>query len=554
MGEAPLRRKVAPVTIPERSSAEGGTPWLEVASLALLIVAQIAILIAAAIRNRFDLNPDAIAYLQIARHVADLRFDLALNGYWGPLLSWLMAPFLGFGIDRLLTARIVLATSAVLFLLGAIALIRALGLRRQLLFLAALVTAAASVAWSVDAVTPDLLAAAFLLFAFATTVSESWATTRRSQVIAGVLWSLGYLAKAVVLPVGVVVVTLYALVAALVTARRREHLIAAGVTLLTLLLSAAPWVIALSAKYGKPTFSTAGPIAHALVGPSDIDRRNPLILGFRTPERGRLLVSEDPSRLPFAYWSPLASRAYAKHQLDVVRRNSSVIAERIQAFDRFHFGFWTLVLSAMVLLARPRLAARFRWLIAPIPVFAATLLYVPLWANDARYYYFAFPFAAAVVFGLCGLVARGSRAAGGAILVVAAFSFLSPAWHAGRAALDPAPDEPVRAARELAARLESLRLAGPVAGSGTVNGSMAALYVAFLLDEPWVGDQPELDLRALEKSDAVLYVVSRSERATVQRLERGSAFQNLDRRLFADPRDAERFPLVAFIRNEDARE
>lgn len=82
---------------------------------------------------------------------------------------------------------------------------------------------------------------------------------------------------------------------------------------------------------------------------------------------------------------------------------------------------------------------------------------------------------------------------------------------------------------------------------------MAALYVAFFLDQPWVGDQTELDVHALAESDARLYLVSRSEDEVVRRLEQAGTFVRLDERLFGNAQAAARFPLVAFMRAERRR-
>ncbi|HON07136.1 MAG TPA: hypothetical protein PLW02_03435, partial [Verrucomicrobiota bacterium] len=64
---------------------------------------------------RFSMNTDAVAYLRIGQYYADANFDLAINGYWGPLFSWLLVPFLKIGIPPLISARILMALSAILF-------------------------------------------------------------------------------------------------------------------------------------------------------------------------------------------------------------------------------------------------------------------------------------------------------------------------------------------------------------------------------------------------------------------------------------------------------
>ncbi len=38
------------------------------------------------------LNPDAVSYYQLARHLMNGEYDLAVSGYWGPLFVGLIAP------------------------------------------------------------------------------------------------------------------------------------------------------------------------------------------------------------------------------------------------------------------------------------------------------------------------------------------------------------------------------------------------------------------------------------------------------------------------------
>lgn len=39
-------------------------------------------------------NPDSLQYINIAHHILDGRLTLAVNGYWSPLITWLLAPFI----------------------------------------------------------------------------------------------------------------------------------------------------------------------------------------------------------------------------------------------------------------------------------------------------------------------------------------------------------------------------------------------------------------------------------------------------------------------------
>lgn len=46
---------------------------------------------------QYQINPDGICYISIAQKYLSGNYGSAINGYWGPLLSWLLVPFLFFG-------------------------------------------------------------------------------------------------------------------------------------------------------------------------------------------------------------------------------------------------------------------------------------------------------------------------------------------------------------------------------------------------------------------------------------------------------------------------
>jgi hypothetical protein len=62
---------------------------------------------------------DAVSYIRIASYYLHGQFGLAVSGYWGPLFSWLMAPWLALVHSPLDAARIAMGMSAVVFCLVA---------------------------------------------------------------------------------------------------------------------------------------------------------------------------------------------------------------------------------------------------------------------------------------------------------------------------------------------------------------------------------------------------------------------------------------------------
>src|SRR5947208_12224961 len=55
---------------------------------------------------RFQIDPDGISYINIAHLYAIGDFHDAINGYWGPLISWLLVPLLLAKLQPLLICKI----------------------------------------------------------------------------------------------------------------------------------------------------------------------------------------------------------------------------------------------------------------------------------------------------------------------------------------------------------------------------------------------------------------------------------------------------------------
>jgi hypothetical protein len=55
---------------------------------------------------RYNVNPDGVSYITIAQKYAVGNFRDAINGCWGPMISWLMVPLLWLGVEPLLSIKI----------------------------------------------------------------------------------------------------------------------------------------------------------------------------------------------------------------------------------------------------------------------------------------------------------------------------------------------------------------------------------------------------------------------------------------------------------------
>lgn len=520
--------------------------------LAGLFFAQALLLSWVAVRNADTLNADAVAYLRLAEYYAGGKWQLAVSGYWGPLLSWLIALLLKCGLAPLVAARAVMALSALGFTFGAALLFHRLNFSRTVTLAATGLVALAAVSWSVAYISPDLLQAGLTLMALAFVLPATWVEHPRNAWWAGLFFGLAYLAKAVALPLGLATIGTVFVVRWGSRARpRRKVFVSLALTLSLCAVLAGPWIGVLSTKYGHLTFSTSARIAHAIVGPEPEQRYHPFARTFHRPEAGRVTAWEDPSRMAYRYWSPFASAAAWRHQCSLAAGNAITILELLGSLDRLWLGLGG-ALSGLVWLTRKtwrRRAGSWLWLAVPLGWLAGA--YLPTYVQwvDQRYFYLAAPlliglYAGAIVEWMDIVSVRGRLASllGGGLALV---SFVVGPLAGTVAAVEGVRDPASRAAHELAARLGQAGLRGSIAGSALVLGGRAGLYVAYLTGQPWFGDAPEAGPDEWFAAGSDLVILQRKQGA-VAGLDADPRFESLDARLFPAGGEAERFPLKAY--------
>jgi hypothetical protein len=514
----------------------------------------VPLLIVAARENRHLLNPDAVSFVRFASYYANGQLDLAICGWFGPMLSWLIAPLLQVIPDPLIAVRTVMAVSALIFLWGSVRLLQNLQLPRPWVILGAWVTAVATVYWSVMVITPDLLFDGILFLAISEMVSDRWMAGWRSPVLAGGLAGLSYLAKPVGVPTflgSVLVLGWFRILGR--PGDRATVFRSVGLTVAGFLLVALPWIVTLSVKYGRPTYYTGSRIAHALVGPPEVNHGYPAML--RKPQPGRLFWGEDPTEMipEFRTWSPLESRTYAKHQIKVILSNAEGMLTTLGQFDTLRLGLAAAILGLLVHAPWGEHLRRERWRWSGALVACACAIYLPVYAEDYRYYLVAYPFLFAAAVGVVVSLTvdvpgrlNVPRWIGFGILAV---SFLSAQRSHLMEALHGLDDPFSTAAGDLAKRLSARGIRGTVAGAGDFSdfwgGEYVGLYVAFLLDQPFYGSDPHPTPEAFKASGAELIVLERKE-PVVAEMANDQEFVDLDTVLFATPREAVQYPLKVF--------
>src|SRR5262249_36824814 len=163
-----------------------------------------------------------------------------------------------------------------------------------------MVAAAMSVlGWSMEIITPDLLVAVLLTYYFWMALDPATAGRAPRAFACGLLGGLAYLAKAYAFPFFVAHFPLpWALGAGAHASPGplRRYAVATVAGMIGFLLVAGPWILVLSARYGRPTITTAASrrnIPAAVVFGATNPDRAPLSAG---PKLAPLPTRPDPAR------------------------------------------------------------------------------------------------------------------------------------------------------------------------------------------------------------------------------------------------------------------
>jgi len=507
------------------------------ASMVAVFLAHIVLVVKSLWMHHEQINPDAVAYIRIAQYYLSGQTDLMISAYWGPLLSWLIIPWLLVFDDALLAAHAAMAVSAVVFLFGCFCVLRAVRLPGAAILIGTWITAFLSAAWSGVVITPDLLMAGLLCCGTSRLLSDKWLANARTAFGAGMVLGASYLAKAVALPMSaLMVVGLAGTSVAVYQSSLRQTVRATTTVVAGFLIVAGPWIGVLSYKHGHPVFSTSALITHAVVGPPDMVREHPMVWSFHKPNPGRVTAWEDPTSLPYNYWSPFENVAYAVHQVKIIHRNAHTIVQHLKAFDWLGLGLVSAIFGYLLGTPWRKSLQEEPWRLSFIPVASLVVIYLPVYAEDVRFYWVALPFLIAAGFGFAlyvsGAILRKHAVQRALALALVTLSFVigNEAFFLQAFSLSASVNRYSHAVKILADKLKVTGLSGTVAAVGPVHG--AGLYLAYFLNVPWFGHVDEVDdTEEILASGAALVIVPRGT-AQAQQLREDQRFASADQPLF----------------------
>ena len=286
------------------------------------------------------LTGDATLYLSIAEKYVQGDIKNAINGYWGPLLSWLLIPFLYFGATHLFAINALNLIFGLLTIVG----IWKLSFRFEIsdkirgIILIPLVP----ILQFISLIQPmDFLLLCILVYYLNIVFNKDFPGSLSHAAAAGILGALAYFSKPYGFPFFISHFILINMCHYFETSsKERWQKVLRGFIVGFMLFSllSGVWIGLISNKYGHLTFSNMGRGVFSGLGPGSLhktlEKGDPIFFEgfFPPPNETAFIIYEDPSHARKKTWNPLESKSSFKHFVSNFTEN---IFEAIRTYESY---------------------------------------------------------------------------------------------------------------------------------------------------------------------------------------------------------------------------
>jgi hypothetical protein len=280
----------------------------------------------------FTLHSDGISMINVAQKYHAGHFMDAVNSLWPPLFSMILAIIMYLPVHQVIAFKIlqmILAFGGLILLdLIARAWIRNSWVRLFVLTAAGLFLSA----YALRDATADMIACvATLLYTYFVTRDNFW-LNKWDGVVVGVIWVLGYLARAYLLPfvaVSLAFIFIYKWFLLRNSIQRKVLLRNAVITIVVFVIVSSPWILALHTKFHTWTTGISGSLnynkySHEAVGaPLQAMFSNEHLIPPTAPTDQSMITELYPNQ-PIA-WSPFQSKQAVNYQLLKIWKNIKIL-------------------------------------------------------------------------------------------------------------------------------------------------------------------------------------------------------------------------------------
>lgn len=201
-------------------------------------------------------NPDSFQYISITEKLKAGHFYHSLNGYWGPLTSWLVLIPALLGINTIIAFKIVQIVIGFLTLHAWYRLSILSGISKKYRTGFCLIIIPFIISYALLNLTADLLFLCLALYVIINLVKWDWTDSKRSAILSGLLGGGLFYAKGFGFPLFLTLFAISIMASEFLFGRKVRWKLA-GILLSAFLLACIFWIGALSIKYGELTISRA---------------------------------------------------------------------------------------------------------------------------------------------------------------------------------------------------------------------------------------------------------------------------------------------------------
>jgi hypothetical protein len=295
---------------------------------------------------QYIITTDGVSYISIANEYAIGDFSDAINGYWSPLFSWLLAPFLSFGTTKMYlihSGRILSLIIGFFTLIGVKFLFSKFITNKNIKNIAIFSMVPVVLYFALYLITPDLLIACVLLFYFGLIFDPKYSFHLRNGFACGFLGALAYFSKTFAFVFFIfhfIIFNIFFYFKAVDDEKKKKVKRNLILGLTVFLALSGIWIGLISDKYDKVTIGTSGTYNQAFVGPDS--QGHPLNGLIVPPNKNAVSGWEDPSYFNIKPWNPLGSIKSIIFELNIIWNNIIKTSTKFLSFS---------ILSLFILLA-----------------------------------------------------------------------------------------------------------------------------------------------------------------------------------------------------------
>jgi len=334
---------------------------------------------------QYQLNPDGVSYMSIAQKYLSHDYENAINGYWGPLISWLMLPVMTFALKPWISANIVLIVTGLFVIIFSNYIIKKTDIKPWLHLIVIDVISVVVVFFVYRAISPDLLFVLFSLVFLIQILNESLRSDKLAGIYFGITGVGLYLTKSFGFPFFIAIFFAYCLMYYFRSdkIKDRHRIILNFFTgMIVFFLLSGIWIFLISNKYGHLVIGTAGIYNRALTEPNSLG--HPMFYAglIDPPNATATSIWEDVSNLKIKSWSIFDSFDTLLLELKVILRGSIDLITYLSDFSLFSIP---ILVITIVLLIRKRKEFIFNNLTILLLILLILFLGYAMIAVDPRY-------------------------------------------------------------------------------------------------------------------------------------------------------------------------